>query len=106
MNNIDKAFKALNMAGIDAGFFNKGQKLQLAISVKGVDFALHEDEIAKWAATYDETLATAPIAAAILIRRSCQALDTGNPFDDKIRADLQAAMDLLNLCSTHNQDND
>ena len=103
MNNIDKAVKALNMAGIDVGFLQRrGQINQLAISVKGMHFALHEDEIARWAATYEVSVATAPLEAIKLIRKSCLALDMGNRFDEKIRADLDAATELLNLCSVPN----
>jgi hypothetical protein len=99
MNNTDKAVKALNMKGIDAGFLNKGHTSQLAIGVKGVDFALHEDEIAKWADTYDELVAAAPIEAADLIRESL----VGTVFTDKIRDNLKAALDLLDLYSEHNR---
>lgn len=105
MNNTDKAVKALKMAGMDAGFLNKHgrQGYHVVIRVKGVLFMLHEEEIAKWAETYDKSVATAPLEAAKLIRRSCQALDMGNRFDEKIRDDLKAAMDLLNLYSEPNQ---
>lgn len=106
MNNTDKAVKALNMNGMDAGFIYKGHRSQLSISVKGVDFALHEDEIAKWADTYDELVAAAPIEAADLIRESFLTLDVGTVVTDKIRDNLKAALDLLDMYSKHNQDND
>ena len=103
MNNEDKATKALSMAGIDAGWLNKsGEKSRLAIRVNGALFSLHDSEIVKWAATYDEKLATAPIEAEKLVRRSFVRLANGSLFDNAIRADLQAALSLLNLYSTHN----
>lgn len=104
MTNGDKATKALSMAGIDAGWLNKsGEKSRLAIRVNGALFSLHDSEIVKWAATYDKAVATAPREATRLIKQSFLALDAGVKFDNKIRAELQAAMDLLNLCSEPNQ---
>ena len=106
MNNEDKAMNALNMSGIDAGFLYNGHTSQLAISVKGVDFAMHKGEIVKWAATYDKIVATAPIEAADLIRESFLTLDVGTVVTDKIRDNLKAALDLLDMYSKHNQDNE
>jgi hypothetical protein len=105
MNKTDKAVKALNMKGMDADFIYKGHTSQLSINVNGVDFALHEGEIAKWADTYDELVADAPIEAETYLGEALSALDV-TLLTDKVRENLQAAMNLLTLYSEHNQDND